>query len=29
MHWRYDDVLNLPVDVYEVLLDTLNSEATS
>lgn len=27
MHWTYDDVLDLPVDVYDVLIETLNEEA--
>lgn len=27
MHWSYDDVLTLPADVYEVLVNTLNAEA--
>jgi hypothetical protein len=26
MHWRYDDVLDLPVEVYEVLVEELNEE---
>jgi len=28
MGWTYDDVLDLPVDVYEVLVDQLNREAS-
>ncbi len=24
MHWTYDDVLDLPYDVYEVLVEDLN-----
>lgn len=27
MHWTYDDVLDLPVDVYDVLVEMLNEEA--
>jgi hypothetical protein len=27
MHWRYDDVLDLPVEVYQVLLEELQREA--
>lgn len=27
MHWSYADVLALPVDVYDVLLDELNKES--
>ena len=27
MGWTYDDVLDLPVDVYSVLVDALNEEA--
>ncbi len=27
MHWRYDDVLDLPADVYAVLIDELTREA--
>ena len=27
MHWTYDDVLNLPVDVYDILVDELTKEA--
>lgn len=26
MHWTYDDVQNLDVDVYEVLVDMLKTE---
>jgi hypothetical protein len=26
MHWTYDDVLNLPADVYDVLVDDLMNE---
>jgi len=26
MHWTYDDVLNLPADVYDVLVDDLIRE---
>jgi hypothetical protein len=26
MGWTYDDVLDLPVDVYRVLVDALNEE---
>lgn len=26
MHWRYEDVLNLPADVYEVLVESLKAE---
>ncbi len=26
MHWTYWDVLDLPCDVYDVLLDELNKE---
>lgn len=29
MHWTYDDVLALPVDVYEVLVEELNKDAES
>jgi hypothetical protein len=28
MRWTYDDVLDLPVAVYEVLVDELNREAS-
>jgi hypothetical protein len=28
MGWTYDDVLDLPVDVYSVLVEALNDEAT-
>jgi hypothetical protein len=27
MRWTYDDVLDLPVDVYEVLVDELRERA--
>ena len=27
MHWTYDDVLNLPADVYDVLVEDLTKEA--
>lgn len=27
MHWTYDDVLDLPADVYDVLVDILNKES--
>ena len=27
MGWTYDELLDLPVDVYAVLIDTLNAEA--
>jgi hypothetical protein len=27
MGWTYDDLLDLPVDVYSVLVDALNDEA--
>jgi len=27
MGWTYQDVLDLPVDVYDVLIETLNAEA--
>lgn len=27
MGWTYDELLDLPVDVYSVLVDTLNQEA--
>ena len=27
MGWTYDDLLDLPVDVYSVLVDALNQEA--
>ncbi len=27
MRWRYPDVQELPLDVYEVLVDMLNAEA--
>jgi len=27
MHWTYDELLALPVDVYTVLVETLNLEA--
>ncbi len=27
MGWTYDDLLDLPVDVYAVLVDELNREA--
>ena len=27
MHWTYDEVLDLPVEVYQVLIETLNKEA--
>jgi hypothetical protein len=27
MHWTYDDVLNLPADVYDVLVDQLIADA--
>ena len=28
MNWSYDDVLNLPADVYDVLVQELNKETT-
>lgn len=28
MHWTYDDLLALPVDVYAVLIEELNKETT-
>jgi hypothetical protein len=27
MGWTYDELLDLPVDVYSVLVETLNAEA--
>ena len=27
MHWTYDDVLNLPADVYDILVEDLSKEA--
>jgi len=27
MHWTYDDLLDLPADVYTVLVESLNAEA--
>lgn len=27
MHWRYEDLQNLPVEVYDVLVEELNEEA--
>ena len=27
MGWTYDDLLDLPVDVYSVLVESLNEEA--
>ena len=27
MHWTYDELLALPVDVYDVLVSELNAEA--
>jgi len=27
MGWTYDDLLDLPADVYAVLIETLNAEA--
>lgn len=27
MHWRYEDVQDLPVDVYDVLVEELQREA--
>jgi hypothetical protein len=27
MGWTYDDLLDLPIDVYTVLIDTLSEEA--
>ena len=27
MHWTYDELLELPADVYAVLVDDLNREA--
>jgi len=27
MGWTYDDLLDLPADVYTVLIETLNAEA--
>jgi len=29
MGWSYDELLDLPVDVYTVLVDTLNQEAAA
>jgi hypothetical protein len=29
MGWTYDELLDLPVDVYTVLVETLNAEAAS
>ena len=29
MHWRYEWVAELPRDVYDVLVDLLNSEAAA
>jgi hypothetical protein len=29
MHWTLDDVLSLPPDVYDVLVEELNKEAKS
>jgi hypothetical protein len=26
MHWTYDDVINLPADVYDILVDDLVKE---
>lgn len=26
MHWSYDDLMSLPVDVYEVLIEMLTEE---
>jgi hypothetical protein len=26
MHWTYDDLLDLPVDVYDVLVEEMNTE---
>jgi hypothetical protein len=28
MGWTYDELLDLPADVYSVLVDALNEEAT-
>lgn len=28
MGWTYDELLDLPVDVYAVLIDALNTEAS-
>ena len=27
MHWTYDELLALPLEVYEVLVEELNAEA--
>ena len=27
MHWTYAELMDLPVDVYEVLVDTVNADA--
>jgi len=27
MGWTYDELLDLPIDVYDVLIETLNAEA--
>jgi hypothetical protein len=27
MHWTYDDLLDLPADVYAVLIDQINQDA--
>jgi hypothetical protein len=27
MHWRYDDLLDLPAEVYAVLVEEVNREA--
>ena len=27
MHWTYDELLALPVEVYSVLIETLNADA--
>ena len=27
MHWTYDELLALPVEVYGVLIETLNADA--
>lgn len=29
MHWTYDELLDLPADVYAVLVEELNREATT
>ena len=27
MGWTYDELLDLPIDVYDMLIETLNAEA--